>query len=50
MFAIEIGSQKIFKFRGGEPYWYGVELTATAQEVTDYDPMPGRLSAICGLA
>ena len=41
MFAIEIGSQKIFKFLGGEPYWYGVELTATAQEVTDYDPDAG---------
>lgn len=32
-FSIEIGNQKIFKFRGGEPYWYNVELTATAQEV-----------------
>lgn len=41
MFAIEIGSQKIFKFRGGEPYWYGVELTATAQEVEDYDSDAG---------
>ena len=38
MFSIEIGNQKIFKFRGGEPYWYNVELTATAQEVIDYDP------------
>lgn len=38
LFSIEIGNQKIFKFRGGEPYWYNVELTATAQEVIDYDP------------
>lgn len=38
MFSIEIGRQKIFKFQGGEPYWYNVELTATAQEVIDYDP------------
>lgn len=30
-FAVEIGSQKIFKFVNGEPMWYGVELTATAQ-------------------
>ncbi len=34
MFAIEIGSQKIFKFVNGVPMWYNVELTATAQEVT----------------
>lgn len=33
MFAVEIGNQKIFKFKHGEPYWYNVELTATAQEV-----------------
>lgn len=33
MFSIEIGKQKIFKFRGSSPYWYNVELTATAQEV-----------------
>lgn len=32
-FSIEIGPQKIFKFVGGSPYWYNVELTATAQEV-----------------
>lgn len=32
-FAIEIGNQKIFKFVNGEPYWYNVELSATAQEV-----------------
>lgn len=32
-FAVEIGSQKIFKFVDGEPMWYGVELTATAQTV-----------------
>ena len=32
-FSIEIGNQKIFKFIDGEPYWYNVELTATAQEV-----------------
>lgn len=33
VFSIEIGEQKIFKFVGGEPMWYNVELTATAQEV-----------------
>lgn len=33
LFAVEIGSQKIFKFIDGEPMWYGVELTAIAQEV-----------------
>lgn len=33
MFSIEIGHQKIFKFVEGEPMWYGVDLTATAQEV-----------------
>lgn len=33
MFRIEIGPQKIFKFVAGSPYWYNVELTATAQEV-----------------
>ena len=33
-FYIEIGNQKIFKFVSGEPMWYNVELTATAQEVT----------------
>ena len=33
VFSLEIGSQKIFRFRNGEPYWYNVELTATAQEV-----------------
>lgn len=33
-FSIEIGNQKIFKFVSGEPMWYNVELTATAQEVT----------------
>lgn len=32
-FSIEVGNQKIFKFIDGEPYWYNVELTATAQEV-----------------
>lgn len=37
-FTIEIGAQKIFKFVNGNPMWYNVELTATAQEVTDYDP------------
>ena len=36
-FTIEIGSQKIFKFVNGNPLWYNVELTATAQEVTSYD-------------
>ena len=33
VFSIEIGEQKVFKFVGGEPMWYNVELTATAQEV-----------------
>ena len=33
VFSIEIGNQKVFKFRSGVPYWYNVELTATAQEV-----------------
>lgn len=33
LFAIEIGNQKIFKFVNGEPMWYNVELSATAQEV-----------------
>ena len=33
IFSIEIGNQKIFKFKGNTPYWYNVELTATAQEV-----------------
>ena len=33
MFSVEIGSQKVFRFRNGEPYWYNIELTATAQEV-----------------
>ena len=32
-FSIEIGEQKVFKFVNGEPMWYNVELTATAQEV-----------------
>lgn len=41
IFSIEIGPQKIFKFRDGEPYWYNVQLTATAQEVTAYDPDVG---------
>ena len=41
MFSVEIGSQKIFKFVDGEPMWYNVELSATAQEVTDYDPDTG---------
>lgn len=36
-FTIEIGSQKIFKFVNGNPLWYNVELTATAQEVISYD-------------
>lgn len=33
IFSIEIGEQKVFKFVNGEPMWYNVELTATAQEV-----------------
>lgn len=33
-FSIEIGNQKVFRYRDGEPYWYNVELTATAQEVS----------------
>lgn len=33
VFSIEIGEQKVFKFVNGEPMWYNVELTATAQEV-----------------
>lgn len=33
-FSIEIGNQKVFRYRNGEPYWYNVELTATAQEVS----------------
>lgn len=32
-FSIKIGNQKVFKFRNGNPYWYNVELSATAQEV-----------------
>lgn len=32
-FRISIGNQKIFKFIAGNPMWYNVELTATAQEV-----------------
>lgn len=33
VFSIDIGEQKVFKFVNGEPMWYNVELTATAQEV-----------------
>nr|DAJ90238.1 MAG TPA: hypothetical protein [Bacteriophage sp.] len=33
IFSIEIGNQKIFKFINGEPFWYNIELIATAQEV-----------------
>lgn len=33
MFSVSIGAQKIFKFVNGNPYWYNVSLTATAQEV-----------------
>lgn len=33
VFSIEIGEQKVFKFVNGEPMWYNVQLTATAQEV-----------------
>lgn len=33
VFSIDIGNQKIFKFVEGDPMWYNVELTATAQEV-----------------
>ncbi len=32
-FKIEIGNQKVFRFRNGEPFWYNVELKATAREV-----------------
>ena len=32
VFSIEIGEQKVFKFVNGEPMWYNVQLTATAQE------------------
>lgn len=32
-FKVTIGNQKIFKFKNGEPMWYNVALTATAQEV-----------------
>lgn len=32
-FKVTIGNQKIFKFKNGEPMWYNVSLTATAQEV-----------------
>lgn len=35
-FKIEIGNQKVFRFRNGEPYWYNVELKATAREVKRY--------------
>lgn len=35
-FKIEIGNQKVFRFRDGEPYWYNVELKATAREVRRY--------------
>lgn len=41
MFSVEIGNQKIFKFVDGEPMWYNVELSATAQEVEDYDSNAG---------
>ena len=41
MFSVEIGNQKIFKFVDGEPMWYNVELSATAQEVEDYDSDAG---------
>jgi len=34
LFSIEIGNQKIFKFNNGVPFWYNVQLTATAQEVS----------------
>lgn len=33
-FSIDIGNQKVFRYRSGEPYWYNVEMTATAQEVS----------------
>lgn len=33
MFKISIGNAKIFKFTSGEPRWYNVDLTATAQGV-----------------
>lgn len=33
VFSIEIGEQKVFKFVHGDPMWYNVQLTATAQEV-----------------
>ena len=33
VFSIESGEQKVFKFVNGEPMWYNVQLTATAQEV-----------------
>lgn len=35
-FRITIGNQKIFKFVGGEPMWYNVELSAVSQEVNRY--------------
>lgn len=41
MFSVEIGNQKVFKFVDGEPMWYNVELSATAQEVEDYDSDAG---------
>ena len=33
IFSIEVDSQKIFKFKDGKPYWYGVKIKAVAQEV-----------------
>lgn len=33
MFSISYPETKIFKFNGAEPYWHGVSLTMTAQEV-----------------
>lgn len=39
-FSIEIGNQKVFRYRNGEPYWYNVELKAIAQEVIRGEPPP----------
>lgn len=39
-FSIKIGNQKVFRYRKGEPYWYNVELKATAQEVIRGEPPP----------
>lgn len=36
LMKVKAGGQKIFKFKGGEPMWYGLTLTFVSQEVKDY--------------